>query len=741
MKSKKIKEQLISTFILSICVFLAISIGFKIYNIFPFGTDSLFVSDLYGQYADFSLFFRDSTFWEKIYSFSKGLGGETTGLVSYYTSSPFNIILYLFKAENIEVAIFTIISMKIICMALSMYIYLSYHYKNNFKNAICAFSYALCPRILRFYFHIMWLDAFISLPILALLTEKIIEKEKFSKPLFVFFYAITLLSNYYTAYMASVFILIYFFYYSFLKELTVGQIIKNIKDMAVSVILSVMLVSPILIPTFLQLIGGKLSNYDVSLPLKNNIINGATLVSSFIDQGYLFENLPVIFGSVVICCLILMYFTNSNISKKEKIASSFLFLFFALSLIFNPLYCMWHAFAKPEGFPRRFLFVIAFFTFIVIRKELSNMDNEKIIISLITLLTIYSAIFISYLKFNYLPWNQSSLKSSIISVCTVLILIVIGKKYKKFTSYSLSILLAFSCFFNGFSIMQSERKTLSQDNIPKANSYKENYLQTKNVIENICDEDKMIFRIEDVDTEKTNTAMAIGYNGISHFSSTFNQIQKNMFIHFGYEDTFYSTIYNHSNPLSDSIMGLKYVITKDETKIPENYEFVYKEEKSIYKNPYSFPIIYTGDTNNIDFNDNWYVHANNMSKTLENIDICDLDGNINFMNLEEFSNVLQAKKADILTFNGGYIECTAEGKYLLTSIMFDDNWKITVNGKDVEPEKYMEYFISVPLTEGENIIVMKYIPQGVNLGLIISLISVIIILISLVKNKKLRKEN
>ncbi|WP_124066020.1 YfhO family protein [Clostridium sp. E02] len=79
---------------------------------------------------------------------------------------------------------------------------------------------------------------------------------------------------------------------------------------------------------------------------------------------------------------------------------------------------------------------------------------------------------------------------------------------------------------------------------------------------------------------------------------------------------------------------------------------------------------------------------------------------------------------------------------LYLSIPFDKGWSIKVDGKEVEPYKLFDTFLSVHVTAGTHAITLEYMPQGLNTGAIITSVSVLILLLIAVgtRNKKRRRK-
>ena len=69
----------------------------------PFGDKTLLIWDMKWQYVSFFSHLRDILHGDAsvFYSFSRALGGEMLGVLSYYLLSPFNLIIYFFDKKII----------------------------------------------------------------------------------------------------------------------------------------------------------------------------------------------------------------------------------------------------------------------------------------------------------------------------------------------------------------------------------------------------------------------------------------------------------------------------------------------------------------------------------------------------------------------------------------------------------------------------------------------------------------
>jgi len=97
---------------------------------------------------------------------------------------------------------------------------------------------------------------------------------------------------------------------------------------------------------------------------------------------------------------------------------------------------------------------------------------------------------------------------------------------------------------------------------------------------------------------------------------------------------------------------------------------------------------------------------------------------LNVDKLKEITEQIKKRGADGIQVENGkadfVVQQAAEGEDLFTSIPYDDGWRITVNGKYVEPGLFADCFMSIPLSCGENVIAMRYHVPALRFGMLIS---------------------
>ncbi|MBT1175644.1 YfhO family protein [Bifidobacterium sp. LC6] len=113
---------------------------------------------------------------------------------------------------------------------------------------------------------------------------------------------------------------------------------------------------------------------------------------------------------------------------------------------------------------------------------------------------------------------------------------------------------------------------------------------------------------------------------------------------------------------------------------------------------------------------------------------------LDLQELHRFSSRLTSKTPTINSFNDGYVRLTAEGEgsrnEVITTIPYDAEWIITVNGKQVQPHVVAGAFVGIPLEDGRNDITMQYHIRGAVPGAVITLLSIITACLLLVVRRR-----
>ena len=371
---KKIKENkyIIGGFILPLFVwiFICMVMGFT-----PFGPYSLLISDLDGGYIDALTAFRNIILDGKNLAYTWGqIQGSTpfAALGIGTLISTFNFLVLLVKPDNVLAALTWIIILRIACCGATCAFYLKSTFKrNDISISIFGWCYALMAYAVIYYFHIIWLDQIMMLPLVLWGVEKIL-KNKNDYLYFTIVLTLIFFMNFYMAYMTGVFAFLYFIYryLTIEKEYQLKVFTRKLGTFLLSPLLAFGCSSVLLIPIFNMMPGRDgLFNVDqmaMSLRYEFSGLMSKLCIGSF--DTILPGGLPYIYCGLIVVILIFFYFLSYSITYKEKLLTFFLGLFMFLSMTVNPLYVAWHGFKPPVYFEGRFTYIVSFLMILIAYK-------------------------------------------------------------------------------------------------------------------------------------------------------------------------------------------------------------------------------------------------------------------------------------------------------------------------------------------------------------------------------------
>jgi uncharacterized membrane protein YfhO len=602
------------------CFLVPLAISFGIYltrGLHPFGDGTPLVLDLNAQYAYFfeglrNIIYGDATSF--LYSFSRSLGGEFMGMYAYYLASPLTYIVALFPQDRIQEAVLTILLIKTGLTGFTFGYYLHKHTKIRNRLAIIAFSvmYALSAYGVCQQSNTMWIDALIWLPLLVLGLEQLILNRKYK--LYTVSLSFILICNYYIGYMICIFAVMYFFYYYFSKpatEINPNQtklhFFRTGTRFAIFSVLSAAIAAFMLYAAYYSLCFGKseFSSTNWSLRANFDILDFLVKLLPGSHDTYEPSGLPIVYCGLLTLILIPIYFTSKKITSREKVASGAILAIFLISFIVNPIDLIWHGFSTPNWLNARYSFLFCFILLVIAYKAFGNLRevSEKYLLGTCAFLVLFVAVaqkheFESYINSDSKLLTFGCVWFSIFFIITLFVLLCLTVKVKlpKARTAISAVLAAVVCveiFCNGVVSFI----TINDD--VHFTSYKnhQNFLGgLRPVVEDIKEYDSGFYRMEKTHHKSYNNNFALAIRGISNSTSTLNASAISFINQLGYTGRAHLTQYNGGTPLSDSLLGIKYVIDNENSKKYEGvYDFVEEIESdayNVYKNPYALSFAY-----------------------------------------------------------------------------------------------------------------------------------------------------
>lgn len=595
---------------------LMLIIVFLIGQISPFGSRSIMTSDLAAQYGPYLIGYRQALLSGGGFTYSAklGMGSNAMGVFAYYLSSPINLLTLLFPASRIQEMVVMIIILKLSLSSATMTWLLDRKFKTKDRmTVVFGMMYPFCAFVMIYMFNIMWLDAFLLLPLLIMLTERFMESRRVW-PILTLVLLVLFVSGYYMAYMVGIFSFLYLlsvmgYRGAFCKEKE-KESLRTVGAFILSAVTAAMMSACILLPAGINTIVNK----DYTVQPEMTIDPEFSLLKIF-DQlvekkvGNLSNNLPYIFTGVTVLLLCLLFFVHPKIKKSLKIGVGAAFSFLVLSFNFPLLNRAWHLFDDPNWFNFRYSYLFSFIMILVAYYSYTCMHElEKKHFAIAE--GIVLAICIVSQSFGQMSEKDNTFFATVL-ISLLISILLYGKTVKEWpnairnlrsysTQFLIAIIVVDVMLFTPLSYMPQiysgeqnaeilpatveQLQSLSKQ-VPEENGYRtELHNQWFSMI------------------EPSNLQFYMDRHGISIFASMANKKTNHFLKQFGYELNYNYFSMRHDNMILpvDSLLGVRYLATADE-ELGELQKVAQAEESCLYENPYALPIAYLVETDAASF--------------------------------------------------------------------------------------------------------------------------------------------
>ncbi len=656
-----------------ICPILGLFLISTFVGFIPFGKHTFNVFDAYYQYAPIleEYTYKLKTGSSLLFTLHGGMGVNFLSIINLYAGSPFNLLGIFFKRENIYIFFTILIYIKLGLSGLFMNVYLNHRntkYKYTVWNLMFSFIYALSGYITVYLMHIMWLDAYYLLPLIILGLDNLIDDKKCI--LYVLMLSLTIMINYYMAFMICIFLVIYFLYYTLINEKLKKDVIKRFILYSILASLIGMIV---ILPSLVSLFMGRFTSFKLKnlFKIQNftlfSLPYNFTIGSFIINDNYNFGS-NNIFCTLFVLVLVIYFFFNKNVKLKEKKVSLGVIIFFIVSFSFNFLDFSWNMLQAPIWWSHRYQFLFSFFLILIAYKSFCNFDNR----------------------------NLGSIKALIVIIFAILVIASLSYKLKGlmlddtyiyFMFISLGLFFIYMFFikpkyiFILLVLLEIGLNTYHNLDVNKGRIYEElktSYQEKKELVDKIPEKDK--WRSTIISNGYANEGFLYGFNSVELFSSTYNSKGKYFIdnINVSNKDVNQQKFYIY-NPAVLSLIGVKYLIGES------NY---YKCQEKICVNENALPFGYQVPESFLDIklSEDYIRNINNIYSGLlgkkinlfntlseDNIEIIDMEyskdkGLYDIGSNPKIKIKYQAKKREMVIFNdikiasSGIIDFKINGK-------------------------------------------------------------------------------
>ena len=574
-KRKKTPLWLILAFLVPM---VGMWVGFACCGVHPFGDNQMLYSDLREQYYPFLQEFHarlqngESILW----SWNGGMGTDFGSLIAYYVASPLNFLTLLFPAHMLRDVMTFLLTVRIGCAGLFFALMLKKIFgKNNFSIAVFGWMFAFCSFIMGYYWDTIWMDTVAILPLVFLGLYQLVTEGKFQLYVFSLFWAV--LSNYYLGAFVCYFCVIAFFAIAAIRQVYGKQFLGRLLQFAGTSLLGGGLTA------FLLLHGGYALQYTDSA--SSGGVGNPEFYDSFTGViGNLFafnsptamEGLPNLYCGVLPLLLSVLFLRSRKIRLEDKIINLSFLAFFIFSTNFNVFDFILHGLRYPNMLPARYSFLICFVLLLVgyrgflLLKDFTAKD-----------LFFMAGLAVILLGFSSISLGTEKFLGNVILVAAYLLFFFLYErkllKPKVFT--------VFLCLLISTELVAS--LVLSMDTVKKTSYTAYPYRQDviTETFDRLEEDDPTFWRGEMTCRYYLNDGVMYRYRGIGQFSSTANRNVRDFMSSMAFTTGANSYYYNFSSPVNNSLLGLKYLVSRSgelmsgtETEIiaAENNLHVYK---------------------------------------------------------------------------------------------------------------------------------------------------------------------
>lgn len=554
------------SFVISLTI---ISIIYILNDVSPFGSKSLLTIDFFHQYGPMlgEYYDRIRNGSNLIYSFNIGLGLPIFRNFLNYMSSPFNLIILLFKRTHLLTAYSIVIALRCAASSTTMTYYLSKKFKSNSLVILpISILYAFQAYFTAYYWNIMWLDGLVFLPLIVLGIENIINNNKWK--LYTISLSIMLLSNYFIGFMICVYSCLYFLIYLIYKsKISIKtmkkdclSILKKGFTFAKSSLLAGGIAAFMLLPLATSITSISATHDDIPTFnyydfktedfLKGHLtgINVTVFASDTITN-------PNISCGILTVSLLLLFIINYKIPLKKKLCYLSLLLMIAACFFIPQLDFIMHAFHVPNDLPYRYSFLYSFTLLIICAYSLKELKELNYIYSLLTYLIVMILLLI--MVFTNWPDITTNLLYVNMILITLYFIFYSYVYFYKNMKFWFSILFIVVASIDAI-VSVNTNWSITHD----LNSFFYEYEETNNTINKIKNNDNdKFYRLEKISFLTYNDPAWYNYRGINTFSSMAYENMAKLQGYLGMPGNKINSYYfEHQTPVYDMMFNLKYII-------------------------------------------------------------------------------------------------------------------------------------------------------------------------------------
>ena len=753
------KKNNLSIYLINITLVLFLFlVVLKINNIYPFGKISFGISDGLTQFRTmiYDLLMKIKLGLLTSYSFTNGLGNPTLFNILYYTSSPIQLFGLFFN--NPQSMYFFPLVIKLVIASINTTLYSKSKTNNSFAIIIANIAYCFSSWFITYYYYSTFVDIFMMFPLFQYGLEKLLDEN--DKKIYIFSLAYMIIVNFYLTFSVCVYTVVYFVMREiFYKKNSNKELLTRFKNIAIATTIVFFLVFFWL---FMLVIAYKKMDFNFDAASTTGYFKTFTTFvgSLFYGEDYLIVSsygliLPNIACITIILVSLVYYFFNDNFLKRERFYVFISLLLAADFMLVPQLDYILNLFHAIRGLAYRYSFIPTFLTIILFLRNSINFDlnNKKTKKKLLLSIAIITIVFALIQK----DLNEMT---KVMYIMMVLIFIVIIFTYQKniiFKGLILSTSLIEIIVISSFSAITPNLTTIESIN----DDYTKEFLKYRETgFEGVC------LRHDTFVTLAENCNMFTNTPSINLFTSmTYGSVIYTL-NRFGYKTGVNTAIAPEdyeNNLFVDMIFNVKndyylekiFAVNKDIKDFEFTGDIPTNQNTAIEKMTGITDIIYYDEELSKTIKDQ--VERNTSCEKSYKKLVCKNDTKTiitklgtelspeyfvyNDEKVKASYEILKKNQIKYTTYKDSLLEGTInvdKNQLIFTSIPYDTDWHIYIDGKEVKAIKLMNSLIGIEVEPGKHKIKMEY-KEHVLLPFMVSLTSFAALIISIIRSKKYEK--
>ncbi len=337
---------------------------------YPFGDTCLLGEDydIAYQYANLLAWLQNVLLGDAnlLYSQGKSLGGNMFATYSYYVASPLNLLLVLFPQGDIEDFYFFVRLLRTALCGITIAVFVRHRLPDVRQPLVLALAicYALCQYNIVQATNVMWLDAPILIPLVALGVYRFVAEGRLK--LFVIALAVSIWSCWYTGYMMVIASLFAFVLEFWLQANSAGgkfpwrSFVRKLVKFGLVLLLVAAATVVVLAPSVYGLLSGKGDSLGASPGWRRCYPWDFFTAVLPLNFSFNWQQPQLFCGTVTLAAVLLLLFSR-KIGKRDKVAFAVILFMLLLCMFLSALERVWTGFTDGNNYYCRWGFVPEFF--------------------------------------------------------------------------------------------------------------------------------------------------------------------------------------------------------------------------------------------------------------------------------------------------------------------------------------------------------------------------------------------